>query len=834
MLKRIIAIAAALAMTVSMAACAGGKGGQNTNNANNGLGDKAYTQQAFDGAMTDGLLAPAVNTAGELVTASQKTDEPAVVTVWDAQGKQKSQVTTDVTDKVSFLSVNEKDEVYLLASPEGGVQTVHVLDASGKTAKKIELEGMKVVSFQPNINRNGGQNGTTAPAQPDTTAAPETTASPSATAGNGGNGGNGGFGGFGNEGQIRATMRSQVSAMQAAPGGGVFVAAMGAGVLQFDETGKQVREMGGESISAHLAVNEQNQLLVYSAGGMGQGGGTPTLKTYDPATGKELASAEVTGVSNIQSMFYDKAGKRLLYMTDAEVKLLGLDGKSGGTLATFSDFSLLNGARQITSFAVDGSGTLYLEAYNTDTASSSGTGGMAVGGNAGGGPSISIGGSDGGGMMFKLGGSSLANEMIRLGLVDASTIKERKVITMAAINSSRILQQAISQFQIAHPEYKIELKVYNTQVQGFRRGGNQFDMSSLIQAFNTDLMSGKGADIIVLDNLPWYKYADKGLLLDLAQLMAEKQFDASKYYENILEACKTNGKLFGVPMSFDYRVLTGKKETMPTSQNPTLKDFIDKAKALPDNMTAFGQQDAMQTFYDYLPFSFPDLINTATHTAKFDSPEFIQAMKDFKDLIGENTSTEGNQDFRAKQLDGSVAYNIESMSNPMMLATLRAIFGDDLMTSNVPTISGTDSRPFTASLLLGINANTKYKDMAWQFIKTMLGEDIQGTGRLEGYPVLKSATQAIIDDMKSGEGLGAGGKRMVLRMGDREVEVKPLTDADYKAIEDMLPTLNSLQTIDPNIQKVLSEELPSFFSGQKTAEDVAGFIQNRVNTILNE
>jgi multiple sugar transport system substrate-binding protein len=33
---------------------------------------------------------------------------------------------------------------------------------------------------------------------------------------------------------------------------------------------------------------------------------------------------------------------------------------------------------------------------------------------------------------------------------------------------------------------------------------------------------------------------------------------------------------------------------------------------------------------------------------------------------------------------------------------------------------------------------------------------------------------------------------------------------------------------------VLNEELPTFFTGQKTAEEVAALIQNRVNTILNE
>jgi multiple sugar transport system substrate-binding protein len=322
--------------------------------------------------------------------------------------------------------------------------------------------------------------------------------------------------------------------------------------------------------------------------------------------------------------------------------------------------------------------------------------------------------------------------------------------------------------------------------------------------------------------------------VDLAQLMNDKKFDTTPYYSNIFDACKVGGKLYGIPTSFDYSLLTGSKASMPANQNPTLAEFVEKAKALPEGKTAFARQDAMQIFYSYLRYSYSDLVDTANHQARFDSPEFIQAMKDFKELIGENKSSENEQNAKGMMLDGSVAYNIESMSDPMALAMSRAILGEDLATSNVPTISGNGAGVFNASLMLGINVGSKNQDAAWEFIKTMLGEDIQGTGRLQGYPVLKSAAKAMIDEMKSGTSAEGFTRRMVLRIGDKEIEVKPLSDEDYNAILGKLGSLDRLQAIDPNIQKVLSEELPSFFDGQKTAEDVAALIQNRVNTVLNE
>jgi hypothetical protein len=42
------------------------------------------------------------------------------------------------------------------------------------------------------------------------------------------------------------------------------------------------------------------------------------------------------------------------------------------------------------------------------------------------------------------------------------------------------------------------------------------------------------------------------------------------------------------------------------------------------------------------------------------------------------------------------------------------------------------------------------------------------------------------------------------------------------------------QTYDNEIDQIISEETGAFFSGQKSAKDVAGIIQNRVSTYVNE
>jgi multiple sugar transport system substrate-binding protein len=805
MLKRIIAVISAVLMAASFAACKGGGAA----NGNNSIQGKTYTQQSFDGSQVQGGLNPVIDSLGNLMTASQESGKPAVVTTWDANGKKKGSLTTDVTDAVSMLALGPKDAVYILASDQNRNQVVHVLDASGKTVKTIPITGMQPAGMM--------QQTTVGPASSNQNAVPS-----------------------GNNKAVPAgSAPTIVIGMQVAPDGGVIVSALNAGVKEFDPSGKEVRAYGqGGGLANYIAVNEKNQLLIYS-----MVNGSPMLHTVDISSGKQLSSLDVPAMPSIQLLFYDKSGKRLLYMTGSDIQKLSADGKTGAVLATFSDFSLIDGFRQLMGFAVDKSGTIYLTATNSSSPEGTTGGGQAA--QPGSGPSLNGSGGNDNPVGMRMG--SGINEIIRLGLVDASTLKAKKTITVAAINGSQVLNQVISAFQKANPDYKINLKVYNTQAVGMQAfvgpgmkmvtkqgGAGSQDLSSYIQALNTDLMSGNGADIIVLDDLPWYKYVDKGLLADIGQLMSDKQFDTSPYYTNIFDGCKTGGKLYGIPASFTYTLLAGKAAYMPDSATPTLPEFMAKAKALPQGVSPFGNQDASQIFEQYIQYCYPQLVDTVNHKAHFDTPEFIQAMKDFKGLIGENTSSNTNQDAKAEQLNGNVAYNAVTMSNPIDLSMQRAILGSDMKTANLPTLAGSDTNLFSASLMLGINANSKNQDTAWEFIKTMLGEDVQGnqTEPNEGYPVLKSASQKKIDDMKTGSKLGT--MRAVMRIGDKEIEAKPLTDADYQSILDTLPALNALQAADPNVLKILSEELPSFFTGQKTAETVASLIQNRVNTLLNE
>jgi len=62
----------------------------------------------------------------------------------------------------------------------------------------------------------------------------------------------------------------------------------------------------------------------------------------------------------------------------------------------------------------------------------------------------------------------------------------------------------------------------------------------------------------------------------------------------------------------------------------------------------------------------------------------------------------------------------------------------------------------------------------------------------------------------------------------------PMSETQEKSYRDLVYGLNTLASADREILGIIMEEAPSYFFDQKSAEDVAALIQNRVQTLVDE
>ncbi len=782
-MKRILTLTLAVLLAAGLVAGCGSP-------ANTASG-KAYALADFAGNTGENMMAPTVNSAGNLVVASQPEGKPVQLTTYDNSGSVVSDITTDVTGAASAFTLDGKDTAYILAVSEDGAD-VHVLDSSGKTINTIPVgDYLPQPSFGgpggPQMQSNdSGDSGPQAQTGGPKGSAPQT------------------------NGEMASGKRLEaggiamgVIGFAATSDGNVFLSVMGNGVIQVGSDGQQMRTYDAGAMDL-ICVNENEQLMVYSSGK------DVALTTYNTQDGSQVGKTAVPVPVN--SMFYDKQKKQLLYMNSDGISSLKPDGSAGDKVITLNDFYSDSTTRSFCGFAMDGAGSIFIASSEGNSSK------MMVQGS--GGSSMSLSGGT-------------ANHIDMIALTDASSVQQKKVLTVAGLSSSAMVDAAITAFQKAHPDYKIELKTYNNQLAGVKQEGpgqeQAQDLTPLIQQFNTDIIAGNSADVYILDDLPYYKYIEDGLLADLGEMLADGDTDLSQYYGNIFDACKTDGKLYTIPASFSFDVLAGQEENLPSSETPSISDFFDKANSLPEGLAAFPKGDATQAFTSFMKSNYSYFVDQAAQAARFDSAEFISLLNGFKSLFDTRMGEKGEQDMMPNEQigTGDLAFTALEVNGFDSLAAAIALADGNLSYTGIPSME-TDAYNFMASDLAGINASSQNKEMAWEFIKTLLSLEVQSTMQMEGFPINKAACQSIADRMKSGD------TKAMIATPTKQVEVKPLSDEQFADMTDTLGKLNRLSAPDHNIIKILNEELPAFFSGQKSAEDTASLIQNRVQTILNE
>ncbi len=71
-------------------------------------------------------------------------------------------------------------------------------------------------------------------------------------------------------------------------------------------------------------------------------------------------------------------------------------------------------------------------------------------------------------------------------------------------------------------------------------------------------------------------------------------------------------------------------------------------------------------------------------------------------------------------------------------------------------------------------------------------------------------------------------------IGDTEYTLEPLTQEQVDDFKAMIDGASVAGNYDSDIMDIINEEAEAYFSGDKSAEDVAALIQNRVGIYLGE
>ena len=132
----------------------------------------------------------------------------------------------------------------------------------------------------------------------------------------------------------------------------------------------------------------------------------------------------------------------------------------------------------------------------------------------------------------------------------------------------------------------------------------------------------------------------------------------------------------------------------------------------------------------------------------------------------------------------------------------------------------------------GITKNCDQTDVAWKLIREyFLPQETEGDYYYSSYnfSIRQDEFDKFCENAMSDDNNGSWG------WGDFMVEIKPATQEQVDEVKDLIANITAVDgAISNDIMNIINEEAAGYFSGQKTAEQVAETIQSRVWVYLSE
>jgi len=580
--------------------------------------------------------------------------------------------------------------------------------------------------------------------------------------------------------------------------------------------GKKIKDIPATKTD-YIEVDVEDNLLIGSFYGSN---GHSSIEKRNPAKEDSIWTKELTTGNLMRGMKYSLKNKTLYILTDKGILSCSSDGNIEGFVFDLKQSSLLESGIYINDFAFDSNKNIYILAFKVDSSSKT----------------------------YK--SSPLLYKYTPMK--DQRKPKNQKTLTIAIRYSERFLEVAISKFQKEHPDIKVEIKDYKAAYMS--SGGElaedentraQKAIEDYQKVNSTELMAGKGADIIEIGELPYKKFADKNVLANLSEMIKnDSSFDINKYHQGLLNACKYKDNLYIMPINFGFTTFGVNKNIIDKeglnidSTKWTWKEFLSKAQKITKDKNGDGKPDqyallkmTTEEIFDYIfACEYPNFIDFDKKTANFDSPQFIEILNFSKDFLAKKvcSPTLDIAELYKMTDPGTIGFMPQYFPDYLNITLAQAINNGEVVFLDMPTYSGKRApKPFYIGLAFSINNNSEMKAEAWKFMKFLLSDEIQSNVDMYQFAVN-------LDSLKEQAKRGLTQNYMYKSYKDQGRNVKPLTQADIDLVDKMMGELKTIKYSESKADKIVADGAKEFFSGKKTAEEAAKQIQNKMNIYLGE
>ena len=424
-------------------------------------------------------------------------------------------------------------------------------------------------------------------------------------------------------------------------------------------------------------------------------------------------------------------------------------------------------------------------------------------------------------------GDGATTYFITLTKTPYDQVPQKTTLTLACVYLNYYIKNQILDFNRKSSDYRIEVRDYS-------EFNTEDDYSAGYTKLITEIGSGAVPDIMVTDGLPIETFGAKGLLADLWPFIdADEELGGrAGVMEPVFNALSQDGKLYEITSNFYITTIAGPASIVGTEPGWTYDEMYAALDQMPEGCELFSLGTTRSdVFSSICMLNLSRFVDWTTGECSFDSDDFISLME-FANRFPETFDWEHHE---WTNEDGD-AYRIKEGRQLLLTVSLpdaynynyySEMFNGDMALKGFPDVPGSGAVFNLNGTSLAIASTCKNQDAAWSFVRTLLTREYQENNTY-GFCTNRELCEENIQSM-----VGESYYSYDQVTGEEKEIIFTQENADL--ITDLINNTSMVADYNTSqINDIINEEVAYYFSGEKTAQDVAATIQNRVSIYVNE
>jgi len=414
------------------------------------------------------------------------------------------------------------------------------------------------------------------------------------------------------------------------------------------------------------------------------------------------------------------------------------------------------------------------------------------------------------------------------------------------------IRMAISAYQQNNPDVYVKYEIGISESSGVTRE------DALIQ-LSTEIASGNGPDVLLMDHIPYESYVEKGVLMDLSDIWQEMK-SKEGYFEAVISNYESDKGIYTIPMVFSLPILTGEAKAIEGAE--TLSDFADLLETL---RTAKSEGKIMDNTEASDLLTLLSMASSGTWVqadGSLDKGAVTEYLTDCRriyetlnsgvsDLDEENeihrTTSWGTSGMGPYSEWGAIIALVQNRY--MSLTTSAGIFSGTVgnfsyylsmlkaYELDYTLLPGQNQGACTTGSLLAVNAASGMAEEAVKFLQYALSAEYQGKTALSAVSVNRDA---YIASMECPYETDEDGVYSVIASSDSDggvietLYIAWLNEDEKAQVLALLDSITKVNTCDDRILQSVVEYGAAALTGEKSIEEAVNAIEKNVQLYLAE